>query len=711
MLKSERAYLRKAADRSFIHMAHISTTGRENSNRHGIRPVAAGAPPELKIVTDPEPNLDIRSMIDQLEDSCREARASQRIAEDERDRLADELARLQEEVPDNEGLSEKILELTAEREQLLQQSVKNTALLADLKLKAEASTQKCADISKNRDEMNRHRVSVMMESEAIARQRDDAIKARDALKKEKEVADADAMKLKRQLAAAERDIAAARKAAAESTANGDAQKQVISLRRARDAASAQVTELKEKVFLLEEQIVEINERFDAANRTAAQAADVSPELKELYEEAINRAGVESARSRELQRELDAKNEELAVARAEIFERTSHASSEAELRLTTELDAAVTSLTASEAELEAVTRERDSMAADAEREKAAADLQIREYREEIARLKVELESARPMLAEYEVIAGRFERQRIETIELSAQLEKAQRDIREMAATIAEARLLAKSAGRSAPAKPKPVSAGGDNAKSQDSERVAVDVKKAESDQAKRDTVTAMRKTFQQLFLDIENFDLLSELSHHAECLSVQALKGGEVLVNHVAVSFAALLHDLECMPEQLSPAMLRTLNQTIEFLAAVLTQESPDSRVKLGDMRVYVVDDDAGSCEAVASSIEAAGMSVRTTQLPGEAVGDLAENRYDLVIIDIELPEVGGFELSTYLRQMDLHAETPIAFLTGDASSENRSKSTQHGGGEFFAKPFNFQELGLRVLMFVLRSKLNMTLPA
>ena len=41
-------------------MAHISTTGRDNSNRHGIRPAAAGAPPELKIVTDPVPNLDIR---------------------------------------------------------------------------------------------------------------------------------------------------------------------------------------------------------------------------------------------------------------------------------------------------------------------------------------------------------------------------------------------------------------------------------------------------------------------------------------------------------------------------------------------------------------------------------------------------------------------------------------------------------------------------
>ena len=686
-------------------MAHISTTGRDNSNRHGIRPAAAGAPPELKIVTDPVPNLDIRSMIDQLEDSCREARASQRIAEDERDRLADELARLQEEVPDNEGLSERVLELTAEREQLLQQSVKNAALLADLKLKAEASAQKCADISKNRDEMNRHRVSVMMESEAIARQRDDAIKARDALKKAKEVADADATKLKRQLAAAERDIAAARKAAGEAAANGDAQKQVISLRRARDAASAQVTELKEKVFLLEEQIVEINERFDSANRTAAQAADVSPELKELYEEAINRAGVESARSRELQRELDSKNEELAVVRAEVLDRTTHTSSEAEMRLTMELEALATSLTASQAELESVTRERDSMAGDAERDKAAADLQIREYREEIARLKVELDSARPMLAEYEVIAGRFERQRIETIELSAQLEKAQRDIREMAATIAEARLLAKSAGRSANSKPKPAAAGADTARA-----LAVDARKAEADQAKRDTVTGMRKTFQKLFLDIENFDLLSELSHHTEALAVQALQAGEVLVNHVAVTFAALLHDLECMPEQLSPAMLRTLNQTIEFLAALLTQESPDSRVKVGDVRVYVVDDDAGSCEAVASSIEAAGMSVRTTQLPGEAVGDLAENQYDLVILDVELPEVGGFELSTYLRQMDLHAETPIAFLTGDASSENRSKSTQHGGGEFFAKPFNFQELGLRVLMFILRTRLNIALP-
>jgi DNA-binding response OmpR family regulator len=56
--------------------------------------------------------------------------------------------------------------------------------------------------------------------------------------------------------------------------------------------------------------------------------------------------------------------------------------------------------------------------------------------------------------------------------------------------------------------------------------------------------------------------------------------------------------------------------------------------------------------------------------------------------------------------MALHAETPIFFVTGDTSLENRVKSSLRGGSEFIAKPFSIQEIALKALKSVITGQLR-----
>ena len=64
-------------------------------------------------------------------------------------------------------------------------------------------------------------------------------------------------------------------------------------------------------------------------------------------------------------------------------------------------------------------------------------------------------------------------------------------------------------------------------------------------------------------------------------------------------------------------------------------------------------------------------------------------------------DLDGFELAAQIRNMPRHAETPIFFVTGDTSLENRVKSSLRGGNEFIAKPFNIRELALKSLKTVI----------
>jgi DNA-binding response OmpR family regulator len=129
-------------------------------------------------------------------------------------------------------------------------------------------------------------------------------------------------------------------------------------------------------------------------------------------------------------------------------------------------------------------------------------------------------------------------------------------------------------------------------------------------------------------------------------------------------------------------------------------------VKLGDTRVYVVDDDPNTCATVVDSLNLVGLHTNYALYSSAAVAELAANKYDLIILDVHLPEIDGFELCSHIRNMELHGDTPIFFVTGDTSLENRVKSSLRGGNEFIAKPFSIQEIALKALKAVITGQLR-----
>jgi PleD family two-component response regulator len=168
----------------------------------------------------------------------------------------------------------------------------------------------------------------------------------------------------------------------------------------------------------------------------------------------------------------------------------------------------------------------------------------------------------------------------------------------------------------------------------------------------------------------------------------------------------MLGDLLEVPDQITQSSLRTLNQTIEFIALQVSDPEIENSVKIGDAKVYVVDDDQNTCSTVVEALKLVGLETKFALFSSAAVTELAANSYDLIILDVHLPELDGFELCSHIRTMALHAETPIFFITGDTSLENRVKSSLRGGNEFIAKPFSVQEIALKALKCVITAQLR-----
>ncbi len=83
---------------------------------------------------------------------------------------------------------------------------------------------------------------------------------------------------------------------------------------------------------------------------------------------------------------------------------------------------------------------------------------------------------------------------------------------------------------------------------------------------------------------------------------------------------------------------------------------------------------------------------------------LAERKFDLVFLDVDMPGMNGFELCTKLRALHRNKTTPVVFVTSLTDFESRANSTMSGGNDLIAKPFLFIELTVKALVYILRGR-------
>jgi len=107
-------------------------------------------------------------------------------------------------------------------------------------------------------------------------------------------------------------------------------------------------------------------------------------------------------------------------------------------------------------------------------------------------------------------------------------------------------------------------------------------------------------------------------------------------------------------------------------------------------QIYVVDDDLSVREALGSLIRSAGLSVRTFALAQEMLASLRNELPNCLVLDIQLPDINGFELQQELATKDI--QIPIIFLTGHGDIPMSVRAIKAGAVEFLTKPFDDEYL-------------------
>src|ERR1017187_7969545 len=120
------------------------------------------------------------------------------------------------------------------------------------------------------------------------------------------------------------------------------------------------------------------------------------------------------------------------------------------------------------------------------------------------------------------------------------------------------------------------------------------------------------------------------------------------------------------------------------------------------MRVLLIEDDSATAQSIQLMLQSEGFNVYTTDL-GEEGADLGKvYDYDIILLDLNLPDMSGFEVLKTLRVSKVR--TPTLILSGLAGIEDKVKGLGFGGDDYMPKPFHKDELVARIHAIVRRSQ-------
>lgn len=120
------------------------------------------------------------------------------------------------------------------------------------------------------------------------------------------------------------------------------------------------------------------------------------------------------------------------------------------------------------------------------------------------------------------------------------------------------------------------------------------------------------------------------------------------------------------------------------------------------MKVLLVEDESKVAHFISKGLEEEGYSVDVAQDGKKGLDCVSASAYDIVLLDLMIPEIDGLELLKRIRAADI--DTPVLIITAKSSKEDVVKGLDTGSDDYLTKPFSFDELLARIRALLRRRR-------
>jgi DNA-binding response OmpR family regulator len=117
-------------------------------------------------------------------------------------------------------------------------------------------------------------------------------------------------------------------------------------------------------------------------------------------------------------------------------------------------------------------------------------------------------------------------------------------------------------------------------------------------------------------------------------------------------------------------------------------------------RILIVENQTAAAMLMVSVLAQAGCDVTVANTGKKGIELALENKFDLVVLAADLPDVSGFSIVRELKQKHLSRRTPIIFVASQSSEEDRRRNLELGAVDYITKPFSSSDFTRRILSHV-----------
>jgi CheY-like chemotaxis protein len=222
-----------------------------------------------------------------------------------------------------------------------------------------------------------------------------------------------------------------------------------------------------------------------------------------------------------------------------------------------------------------------------------------------------------------------------------------------------------------------------------------------------TLRGLFRAFHQAGNDAQRSFRLESLYTKVHFLTVAARVGECHRLTQMASVLEALLLELTSYPARISPSVLRTVAIAVDFLGTLFEHDrkAASDFVPAAQTLALALDDDAVCRHVIVSAL-------RNAQFEAEGAGDpistlpwLSKKHYGLIVLDMEMPGMNGFDFCRRVRQLPGYQHTPVIYVTAHSEFENRVKGALSGGQDLITKPIFPMELAVKAVTQTMKSQL------
>ena len=201
----------------------------------------------------------------------------------------------------------------------------------------------------------------------------------------------------------------------------------------------------------------------------------------------------------------------------------------------------------------------------------------------------------------------------------------------------------------------------------------------------------------------NRERLLEIHRAVHQLASIVSLAGLSAVAQLACALEMMIKELHAKPERVNPSIRRTALEAVEMLGWLASPAGQKLEEGISSPLILVVDDDPVSREITCTALEQARLRALSVGDPYVALSLARDNRFDLILTDIQMPEMNGLELSEQIHRTVINARTPMIFVTSLSDFEWQVRSAPDKGMDFIAKPILLVELGVKALTALIKA--------